>query len=30
VKMGITFTPNKSSLVSAFSDVDWAGCVDDR
>jgi hypothetical protein len=28
--MGITFTPNKSSLVSAFSDVDWAGCVDDR
>jgi hypothetical protein len=30
LKHGITFTPNSSTLVSAFSDADWAGSVDDR
>jgi hypothetical protein len=29
LRLGITFTPSKSTLVSAFSDADWAGCVDD-
>lgn len=27
---GITFLRSDSTLVSAFSDADWAGCVDDR
>jgi hypothetical protein len=30
LKLGITFTPDSSTLVSAFSDADWAGSVDDR
>jgi hypothetical protein len=30
LSIGVKFTPDKSTLVSAFSDVDWAGCVDDR
>jgi hypothetical protein len=29
-KLGITFSPNKSTLVNAFSNTDWVGCVDDR
>jgi histone deacetylase 1/2 len=28
--LGLTFRKSSSILVSAFSDVDWAGCVDDR
>jgi hypothetical protein len=30
LKLGIIIIPNKSTLVSAFSDADWASCVDDR
>ncbi|XP_071679967.1 uncharacterized protein [Lolium perenne] len=30
LSMGITFMKSNSSLVSAFSDADWAGCPDDR
>jgi hypothetical protein len=30
LKIGIKFSPSKSTLVSAFSDVDWAGSIDDR
>jgi hypothetical protein len=30
LKLGLSFTPDKSILVSAFSDTDWIGCVDDR
>jgi histone deacetylase 1/2 len=30
VGLGITFMKSTSTLVSAFSDADWAGCVDDR
>jgi histone deacetylase 1/2 len=30
VKLGITFTPSSSTFLSAFSDVDWAGDIDDR
>ena len=30
VSLGLTFTKSSSTLVSAFSDADWAGCVDDR
>jgi hypothetical protein len=30
LRFGITLTPSKSTLVSAFSDADWVGCVDDR
>jgi histone deacetylase 1/2 len=30
VGLGITFMKSSSTLVSAFSDADWAGCVDDR
>jgi hypothetical protein len=30
LKLGITIHPDKSTLLSAFSDADWAGCVDDR
>jgi histone deacetylase 1/2 len=28
--VGLTFVKSASTLVSAFSDADWAGCVDDR
>jgi hypothetical protein len=28
--IGITFQPSSSTLLSAFSDADWAGCPDDR
>jgi histone deacetylase 1/2 len=28
--VGLTFLKSSSTLVSAFSDADWAGCVDDR
>jgi histone deacetylase 1/2 len=28
--LGLTFGKSSSILVSAFSDADWAGCVDDR
>jgi histone deacetylase 1/2 len=27
---GLTFMRSQSTLVSAFSDADWAGCLDDR
>jgi histone deacetylase 1/2 len=27
---GLTFVKSNSTLVSAFSDADWAGCADDR
>jgi hypothetical protein len=30
VKLGLTFKRSSSTLVSAFLDADWAGCVDDR
>jgi hypothetical protein len=30
LKLGIMFTPNKSTLVSAFLDADWAESVDAR
>jgi histone deacetylase 1/2 len=30
VGLGITFQPSSSTLLSAFSDTDWAGCLDDR
>jgi histone deacetylase 1/2 len=30
VSMGLTFMKSTSTLVSAFSDADWAGCIDDR
>ncbi|KAK1693081.1 hypothetical protein QYE76_009778 [Lolium multiflorum] len=29
-KLGITFKPSSSTLLSGFSDADWAGDVDDR
>jgi hypothetical protein len=28
--VGLTFLKSSSTLVSAFSDADWPGCVDDR
>ena len=28
--VGLTFSKSSSALVSAFSDSDWAGCIDDR
>ena len=28
--LGLTFNKSSSTLVSAFSDSDWAGCLDDR
>jgi hypothetical protein len=28
--VGLTFMRSRSTLVSAFSDADWAGCADDR
>jgi hypothetical protein len=30
LSIGVKFAPDKSTLVSAFSDADWVGCVDDR
>ncbi|XP_066385230.1 uncharacterized protein [Miscanthus floridulus] len=30
IRLGLKIGPSKSMLVSAFSDADWAGCVDDR
>jgi hypothetical protein len=30
VGLGITFQPSSTTLLSAFSDADWAGCLDDR
>ena len=30
MSLGLTFTKSSSTLVSAFSDSDWAGCIDDR
>ena len=30
VNLGLSIRRSKSTLVSAFSDADWAGCVDDR
>jgi histone deacetylase 1/2 len=30
VNVGLTFRRSSSTLISAFSDADWAGCVDDR
>jgi histone deacetylase 1/2 len=30
ITVGLTFMKSNSTLVSAFSDADWAGCVDDR
>ena len=28
--VGLTLTQSRSTLVSAFSDADWAGCLEDR
>jgi len=30
IKLGLKIKRSNSTLVSAFSDADWAGCVDDR
>ena len=30
MSLGLQFRRSSSTLVSAFSDADWAGCVDDR
>jgi histone deacetylase 1/2 len=30
LKLGITFIKSSSTFLSAFSDADWAGCLDDR
>jgi histone deacetylase 1/2 len=30
ITTGLTFTKSMSTLISAFSDADWAGCIDDR
>jgi histone deacetylase 1/2 len=30
LKLGLNIRRSSSMLVSAFSDVDWVGCVDDR
>uniref|UniRef100_A0ACD6AGA9 Uncharacterized protein n=1 Tax=Avena sativa TaxID=4498 RepID=A0ACD6AGA9_AVESA len=30
IHVGLTFQKSSSSLLSAFSDADWAGCLDDR
>ena len=30
VSLGLQFRRSSSTLVSAFSDADWAGCSDDR
>jgi hypothetical protein len=29
LKVGLTFQKSNSTLLSAFSDADWAGCLDD-
>jgi histone deacetylase 1/2 len=29
-QLGITFRKSSSTLLSAFSDADWAGCLEDR
>ena len=30
INLGLRFGVSRSMIVSAFSDADWAGCVDDR
>jgi hypothetical protein len=30
VELGLTFKKSSSTLMSAFLDADWVGCVDDR
>ena len=30
IKLDITFQPSNSTLLSAFSNADWAGFLDDR
>ena len=30
IHLGLTFSKSSSTRVSAFSDADWAGCLDDR
>ena len=30
VSLGLTFTKSSSTLISAFLDADWTGCLDDR
>jgi histone deacetylase 1/2 len=30
LQLGITFTKSSSTFLSAFTDADWAGCLDDR
>ena len=30
LQLGLMFTHSSHALLSAFSDVDWAGCLDDR
>jgi hypothetical protein len=30
IHLGINIHKSASTLVSAFSDADWAGCIDDR
>jgi hypothetical protein len=30
IKIGLTFQRSSSTHISAFSDADWAGCLDDR
>jgi hypothetical protein len=30
VSMGLKYMKSTSTLVSAFSDADWVGCLDDR
>ena len=30
MSLGLKFVASKSTMVSAFSDADWAGCPDDR
>jgi histone deacetylase 1/2 len=30
ITVGLTIAKSPSSMVSAFSDADWAGCIDDR
>jgi histone deacetylase 1/2 len=30
IKLGTTFAPSSSTFLSAFSDADWAGDIDDR
>ena len=30
INTGLAFSKSSSTLLSAFSDADWAGCIDDR